>query len=180
MKKLLERFKQEKKVISIYNDPSDTGNCWTGFVSEVDDNYVLIAHCTEHGFYGGFCLHEIEGIYNIEQDTSYEKKVQKLYQLRKQNHPTISLDVNNSLLDSLLAYVQKEEIFVSIELMEDDPYSPTGLIQELTEDYVCLKNFTSSGETNGYSYIEKEDIHKLFVDSMPEQDLALIYQDLNK
>ena len=44
MKRLLEKFKQEKKVVSIYNDSADTGNCWTGFVNEVDDDYVLIAH----------------------------------------------------------------------------------------------------------------------------------------
>lgn len=78
MRKLLEKFKQEKNVINIYNDSSDTGNCWTVFVSEVDDIYVLIAHCTDHSFYGGFFVHEIEGIYNIERGTSYEKKIQKL------------------------------------------------------------------------------------------------------
>lgn len=180
MKKLLEKFKQEKQVISIYNDPSDTGNCWTGFVAEVDDDYVLIAHCTDHGFYGGFSLHEIEGVYTIEHGTSNEKRVQKLYELRKQSHPVLSLDTNNSLLDALLAYVQREEIFVSLELVEDDPYAPTGLIKELTEDYICLNNFTSSGEANGFSYIAKEDVHKLFIDSLPEQDLTLIYHDLNK
>ena len=30
MKRLLEKFKQEKKVVSIYNDSADTGNCWNG------------------------------------------------------------------------------------------------------------------------------------------------------
>ena len=180
MRKLLEKFKQEKNVISIYNDSSDTGNCWTGFVSEVDDDYVLIAHCTDHGFYGGFCIHEIEGIYNIEQGTSYEKKIQKLYELRKQSHPVLLLDTNVDLLDALLDYAKWEELFISIDLIEGDSFPPTGLIEELTDDYICLKNITSSGETNGFSYIKREDIHTLFVDSMSEQDTALLYQDLNK
>ena len=43
MRKLLEKFMQEKKVISIYNDPGDTGNCWTGFVNAVDDGTNLNA-----------------------------------------------------------------------------------------------------------------------------------------
>lgn len=180
MKKLLEKFKQEKKVISIYNNPSDTGNCWTGFVGEVDDNYVLIAHCTSHGFYDGFILHQIDGIYHIEQCTNYENKIQKLYELRKQTHPVLPLEKNNSLFDALLTYVQREEIFVSIELLEDDDYPLIGLIEELTDDYICLKNFNNDGEPNGFSYIENESIHRLFIDSMSEQDLKLIHQNLNK
>ena len=180
MRKLLEKFVQEKIVISIYNDSGDTGNCWTGFVNEVDDDYVLIAHVSENGFYGGFCLHAIDGIFNIEQGTSYEKKTHKLYGLRKQSHPSLTLDMTNGLLEALLLYAKNEEIFISIALMEDDDYPPTGLIEEMTEDYICLKNFTSSGVENGFSYIKKEDIHQLFIDSLPEQNLALLYNDLNK
>lgn len=180
MKQLLEKFKQEKKVVSIYNDSSDTGNCWTGFVNEVDDDYVLIAHVSENGFYGGFCLHAIDGIFNIEQGTSYEKKTHKLYELRKQSHPSLSLDITEGLLEALLLYAKNEEIFISIALMEGDDYPPTGLIEEMTDDFICLKNFTSSGLENGFSYIKKEDVHKLFIDSLPEQNLALLYNDLNK
>ena len=180
MKKLLGKFKQENKVVSIYNDPNDTGNCWTGFVNEVDDDYVLIAHVTENGFYGGFCLHAIDGIFNIEQGTSYEKKTHKLYELRKQSHPALTLDMDNGLLEALLLYAKNEEIFISIALMEDDDYPPTGFIEEMTDDFICLKNFTSSGVENGFSYIKKEDIHQLFIDSLPEQNLALLYNDLNK
>ncbi len=180
MKKLLEKFKQEKKVVSIYNDPSDTANCWTGFVKEVDDDYVLIAHISENGFYGGFCLHAIDGIFNIEQGTSYEKKTHKLYELKKQKHPSLSFDLSKGLLEAVLGYAQNEEIFISIALVEDDSYPPTGLVEEMTEDLICLKNFTSSGEENGFSYIKKEDIHQLFVDSLPEQNMALLYNDLNK
>lgn len=180
MKKLLEKFKQEKKVVSISNDLSDTGKCWTGFVNEVDDDYVLIAHISENGFYDGFCLHAIDGIFNIEQGMSYEKKTHKLYELRKQSHPLLSLDMTNGLLEGLLLYVKNEEIFITIALIEDDSYPPTGLIEEMTEDFICLKNFTSSGEENGFSYIKKEDIHQLFIDSLPEQNLALLYNDLNK
>ena len=179
MKRLLEKFKQEKKVVSIYNDSSDTANCWTGFVNEVDEDYVLIAHISENGFYGGFCLHAIDGILNIEQGTSYEKKTHKLYELRKQSHPSLSLDMSNGLLEALLIYAQNEKIFISIALIEDDGYPPRGLIKEMTEDFICLNNFTSDGLENGFSYIEKEDIHQLFIDSLPEQNLALLYHDLN-
>ena len=180
MKKLLEKFKQEKEVVSIYIDSSDTGNCWTGFVYEVDDEYVLIAHVSENGFYGGFCLHAIDGVFNIEQGTSYEKKTHRLYELRKQSHPSLSLDMGNGLLEAVLSYVKEKKLFVSTDLVEDDPYAPTGIIKELTEDYVYLLNFTSSGTENGISYIKKEGIHRLFVESMPEQDLKLLYNDLNK
>ena len=44
MKRLLEKFKREKKVVSIYNDSADTGNCWTGYVIEnenIDSSFEL-------------------------------------------------------------------------------------------------------------------------------------------
>lgn len=180
MRKLFEKFKQEKKVVSIYNDSSDTGRCWTGFISEVDDDHVLMAHCTSHGFYGGFVLHDLDGIFNVEEGTSYEKKIQKLYELRKQNHPVLSMDLSAGLLEALLACAQREKMFVSIDLVEDDAYPPTGLVEDVKEDVICLKKFTDAGEDDGFAYIKKEDVHLLTVDAMSEQDLALIYNDLNR
>ena len=180
MRKLLEKFKMEKKVVSIYNDLSDTRMCWTGFVNEVDDDYVLIEHISENGFYGGFCLYEIGGIFNIEQGSSYEKRTSKLYKLRRQSHPSLSLDMSNGLLEALLNYVKNERIFISINLIEDDSCPPTGLIEEIDEEFICLKKFKNSGKENGVSYIKKADIYQLFVDSLPEQNLALLYNDLNK
>ncbi len=180
MKNLLSKFKQEKTVVSIYNDSADTGSCWTGYIQEVDDDYVLLAHITENGFYGGFCLHAIDGIFNIEQGTRYEKKTLKLYELRKQTHPFLSLDMGDGLLEAILRYAQNKHVFISIALVEDDSYPPTGLIEEITEDSICLKQFNNNGEENGFSYIKKEDIYQLFVDSLPEQNLALRYHDLNQ
>lgn len=180
MKELLEKFKQEKKVISIHNDSADTERCWTGFVSEVDEDYVLIAHFSKDGFYDGFCLHAIDGILNIEQGTYYENKTHRLYELRKQGHPTLSLNMGDGLLEAILTYAKEEEIFISITLVEDDEYPPTGLVKELTEDFVCILNFDNDGTENGFSYIKKENIHQVFVDSLLEQNLALLYKDLNK
>ena len=76
--------KVENKIVSLYNDLSDTGSCWTGWICDVDDNHVLLAHISENGFYGGFTLIELDSIFNIEADTKYEQKIHKLYLLKKQ------------------------------------------------------------------------------------------------
>ena len=88
--------------------------------------------------------------------------------------------MGDGLLEAILRYAQSKHIFISIALVEDDSYPPTGLIEEITEDSICLKQFDNNGEENGFSYIKKEDIYQLFVDSLPEQSLALLYHDLNQ
>ena len=72
----------------------------------------------------------------------------------------------NDVAPTILSYMdiaipkemKNEEIFISIALMEDDNYPPTGLIEKMTDDFICLKNFTSSGLENGFSYIKKEPV----------------------
>jgi len=180
MKRLLEKFKQEKKVVSIYNDSADTGNCWTGFVQEVDDDHVLLAHITANGFYDGFGLFAIDGIFNIEQGTYYEKKVQRLYELRKQSHPSFDLDMERDLLEAFLCYAKSKDLVVSIALTESDDYPSEGLIEEITEEFISLKLIKSNGFEDGFAYVKMEDICFMFVDSLEEQSLKLLYNDLNK
>ena len=109
MKQLLEKFKQEKKVVSIYNDSADTGNCWTGFVNEVDDDYVLLINITEHGVYDGVTLLVLDEIINIEEGSMYEKRVQRLYELRNQKYNKLSIEAMDDLLEGMLNYAKEKE-----------------------------------------------------------------------
>ena len=180
MRKLLERFKEENKVVSICSDPSDTNTCWTGFVVDVDDNHVLLAHITSNGFYEGFVLISTEDVLYVEEGNKYEKRLHKLYELRKQSHPNVVLNSDVDLLEGILQFCKDEGKVLSIELVEDDDYDPAGFVHEICEDYVCLEKLTNDGERNGFAYVKMENIHKIFVDGLNEQNISLLYDDLNK
>lgn len=177
MKGILEKLKNKSKVVSIYNDVSDTGNCWTGFISDFDDEYVLLAHVTEHGFADGFTLISVEEIINIEEGTIYEKKLQKLYELRNQKHGGLSLNNTDDLLEGILEYAEENKEFISIMLSDDDEYPITGLIEYMEEDNICINSFTSEGKENGYAYINKNVIYQVCIASLVEQNYALLFNN---
>ncbi len=180
MRKLLEQFKVEKKVISIHSDPNDTNGCWTGFVVDVDDEHVLIAHISSNGFYGGYVLIQTEDILFVEEGGAYERRMQKLYELRKQSHPEIILDNELELLTGILKFAKEKEKVTSIELVEDDEYAPVGFVHDVTEDYICLNTLTNEGEPDSITYVKVENVHKIFMDTLPEQNIRLLYEALNK
>ena len=176
MKRIIEKLKVENKIVSLYNDLSETGSCWTGWICDVDDNHVLLAHISENGFYGGFTLIELDSIFNIEADTKYEQKIHKLYLLKKQKHPLIHLEQTQTLFDETLEYAFKNNLFISCEFGSYDDYSPTGLIAEISEEFLTLHCYNNYGHEDGFSYFKKEDIKQIYIDSLHEQNTALLYK----
>ena len=177
MQSIYEKFKKEKKVVSIYNDYTDTGNCWSGFVIDVDDDYILLAHITEHGFSDGFTLMLTDEIINVEEGTAYEKKIQKLYELRKQRHDKLVLNNNVNLLEGILEYAKDKKEFITITMSENDEYPITGIVEYVEDDNICIKSFTSYAKENGYAYIRKLGRYQVHIASLDEQNYALLYND---
>lgn len=172
MKNLLDKFKHNREVISIYQ--SDLAKCWAGFVYDIDDDYVLLSHITDDGFYGGFILLSIDTITNIEHSTISERKLYKLYELRKQQPPCIKLSKKDTLLTSVLEYSHNEQAVISIYFDKDDEYTITGVIYDISEEDLCIQIYNKVGAKNGFSHIKKYDICQIFVDGLYEQNISLL------
>ncbi len=173
MKEILEKLKYSHEIGSFYTDIEDTGVSYTGYVSEVDDEYVLIAHISSRGLYDGFILREIDDIFQIETNSEYGDKIKKLYERKHQSHRKLDIKYSDNLLDSLLKYCCEKKIFVSIELSENDEYPTTGILQE-TGDLLTIQVYDNYGNKCSIAYVRKEDIVVLSVDTDREQDIALL------
>ena len=99
----------------------------------------LINTVVEHGVYDGVTLLVLDEIINIEEGSMYEKKVQRLYEFRNQKYNKLSIEAMDDLLEGMLNYAKEKEKFITITLTEDDDYLITGIIEDIEDDYICIK-----------------------------------------
>lgn len=143
----------------------------------MDEEYVLMAHITSHGYYDGFQVGLLDNIFNIEVETNYNEKIMKLYQGRKESHPVLTLKKERSLLEEALEWAKAEEKYVLFEMVEDDDYPPIGLVKEISEDYICVQCYDGYGEKDGFAYLKRENIVRACIDGKEGQDLEILCRE---
>lgn len=113
-------------------------------MSEVDDDYVLIAHISDRGLYDGFILRELADIQHIETGGEYEEMIGKLYKLKKQSHRKLNIKETPCLMDALLEHCCKEKLFIAIKFLPDDESSIRGALQE-AGDVLIIQRYFNAG-----------------------------------
>lgn len=158
----------DQKIASFYFNKEDNCVHLTGFIHSYNDNDLLIAHITPRGEYDGFVLNKIENLYRVDYEGDYEKKIQRLYQLKNQTHPIISCEEEMKV--ALLQFAQEKGYLVTLELEND---AVTGFVAEYGA-YVSLRLMDENGENNGTCIIDINEVVTFVCDSDYEQDLKLL------
>ena len=166
---------RNKNIVSFYCNTEDKCEVLVGYIKKYNDDEILIAHISSHGYYDGFILKHIADIYRIEYDGKYEKKIETLYKRRQATHPEIStFDPNDDeILFSLLDFAKNEEHIASIGFADDDVVK--GFINGYNDDVVYIEAIDEFGAENGISIININDIITLAIDTDDEQDLKVLH-----
>ena len=111
---MFERLKG--KMVTLYSmDLSD--EYITGFILKCNEEELVFANVDSHGNNDGFVWLSMNGIYRIDYDSNYEKKLLHLYELNNQAHEKIECESNNmSLLESLLLWSKEHDKMVVIRV----------------------------------------------------------------
>ena len=167
---ILKNCAKKGKVVSLYFNKEDNQVHSTGYVHRYNENEIIIAHINPRGEYDGFILNRIDDIYRIEFDGDYERKIRRLYKLKKQKHNTINC-AKESLLFDLLDFAKDNEYLISLEFNND---SVTGTIDFYDENYICLNVIDAYGKQNGTSVAAIDQIVTISCDTDYEQDVKLL------
>lgn len=166
---------KNKKVATFYCDDNGTQKLLVGVVEQYNDSEILIAHISPHGYYDGLILRHIEDVRRIDYDGEYEKKIKKLYQLRKQQHKQMqSFNADDEILYSLLDFAKQNDCIVSLEFADN---SISGFVNGYSNDVIYLEVINEYGVENGISIINVDEILYVVVDSDHEQDLKLLVEE---
>lgn len=158
--------------MSFYCNPDDTDAHLTGYIEKFNEDELLIAHISSHGCYDGFILKRVTDVYRMDYDGEYEKKIERLYKIKKQSHSTVSAcsDCNKKILYTLLDFAKENEYVISLEFQ--DSYL-SGVVNgyDYDKDIIYLSIIDNYGHEEGVSIIHTCNVVTVSVDTDDEQDL---------
>jgi len=172
MKDLFKSIDKEK-MVSLYDDKSDTSGFYCGRIQKTDEDYVLISHYNQMGFYSGYVLLRKENVFRANQNGRYEKKVEYLSeQNENQIHHQFTEDEN--LLNVLLEHAKQEKLIVLIELCESNSDDLQGRVSWCDDFILEIECFDEYGFEDGISTVYIEDISVVKCDTNPCREISLM------
>ncbi len=168
------KMKQNKNIVSIFCDETDSTTFLEGYIYAVGVQKFLIKHITPHGLADGYILKELDSIVHLETGGKYERKIEKLYHKKNQKHIDLDIDKNSDLEDNILQICMNNEYITSFEMVEDDECPIKGTIKELDSNKVIVSKLTEDGEEDGEAVLKKENIDTISFLGVDEEDIEIL------
>ena len=168
------KMKQNKNIVSIFCDETDSTTFLEGYIYAVGVQKFLIKHITPHGLADGYILKELDSIVHLETAGKYERKIEKLYHKKNQKHIDLEIDKNSDLEDNILQICMNNEYITSFEMVEDDECPIKGTIKELDSNKVIVSKLTEDGEEDGEAVLKKENIDTISFLGVDEEDIEIL------
>lgn len=168
------KMKQNKNIVSIFCDETDSTTFLEGYIYAVGVQKFLIKHITPHGLADGYILKELDSIVHLETGGKYERKIEKLYHKKNQKHIDLEIDKNSDLEDNILQICMNNEYITSFEMVEDDECPIKGTIKELDSNKVIVSKLTEDGEEDGEAVLKKENIDTISFLGVDEEDVEIL------
>ena len=168
------KMKQNKNIVSIFCDETDSTTFLEGYIYAVGVQKFLIKHITPHGLADGYILKELDSIVHLETGGKYERKIEKLYHKKNQKHIDLEIDKNSDLEDNILQICMNNEYITSFEMVEDDECPIKGTIKELDSNKVIVSKLTEDGEEEGEAVLKKENIDTISFLGVDEEDIEIL------
>ena len=168
------KMKQNKNIVSIFCDETDSTTFLEGYIYAVGVQKFLIKHITPHGLADGYILKELDSIVHLETGGKYERKIEKLYHKKNQRHIDLEIDKNSDLEDNILQICMNNEYITSFEMVEDDECPIKGTIKELDSNKVIVSKLTEDGEEDGEAVLKKENIDTISFLGVDEEDIEIL------
>ena len=168
------KMKQNKNIVSIFCDETDSTTFLEGYIYAVGVQKFLIKHITPHGLADGYILKELDSIVHLETGGKYERKIEKLYHKKNQKHIDLEIDIKSDLEDNILQICMNNEYITSFEMVEDDECPIKGTIKELDSNKVIVSKLTEDGEEDGEAVLKKENIDTISFLGVDEEDIEIL------
>lgn len=162
--KLLEKFKSSKKLVTIFSDLEAPSTCSVGYLHELDENWLALAHISPEGIEDGYVFRKMENVFRIDVGGKYEKKVENLYSQNLVRHENLYLKNEKGILIAAITEAIRTKKMVAINVMDGEDV--VGHICLLSETFIIIERFTEFGEKDGQTVVPIEAITKLNYDNL--------------
>ena len=166
------KAKEDNRLISLYTDLNNMENFHIVYVLNVKDGQVLEMNVGLHGEFDGYMVEFLDDIYRIEQESIYQKRIEKLSsQPGKFVKPFEILYQNNPMID-LLNAAMKNNIISNINIGYEE--NILGYITDIEDEKVFISQITEEGEFDGRTVIYVKNIKKVIIGDVDTQDIDVL------
>lgn len=147
-----------------------------GFLIIYDEEELVLACVDHYGENDGYMLLKRKGVYRIDFGSSYEKRIECLYYLKKQKHETIMFCKKDfSLIDDLLywAFIEKKTVTMGFF---DDSCEVNGYLEDLTHYKISIIDPYECKSEQGSTYVVPQKANYIRIDSRRTRDAEMVYQ----
>lgn len=145
-----------------------------GFPIIYDEEELVLACIDYHGENDGYLLLHKEGIYRIDFESAFEKRIEQLYRFKKQDHKEITfLKDEVSFIEDLLEWAFREKKIVTIGF--DDGYEVSGYIENLEEYRIAQIDIAECRSGQGITCVDPRRASYIRVDSRRARDAVIVY-----
>lgn len=158
-------------IISVFCNPVDNYGAVVGFLTAFDENYFVLKHVTKEGKYDGYVLRCKDQVFRIDEKTSYENTLMRLYKHYDEKH--LDFQSNENILIEFLCFAKTNHFVIGIGARDYEASSVLGFVDNIyTEDEtVSIHLINDEGHFDGYSTIAFDSIVRVSADC--EKDVTL-------
>lgn len=167
-KEMLENFKKNKKLVSLYSNVENKDAFNVGFIVDYDSKFLLLNSISEYGKYDGILLIYIDDIFRIDIDSNYENKLLRL--LNNKEITNYKFKKIGSCIEKLFNYAKENNSIISISFFDSDYKSDViGKVKSYNTNLVEICCYDEYGKVDGISYINISEINYASLDSLDEK-----------
>ena len=168
-KELFDRFKTNNEIISIYVDLEDINAVDTGFVYEVNFDYLILYNLSKKCMYDGLKLFRLKDIFRVDYDTDYES----FFKNDDANEKKLECDIviNNDFILSFLKHSKDNHKVISVCIEIAPNTGITGIAEEYDENILVLNMYNEDGTCEGKTCVNINNISSIHLDTNYENKI---------
>ncbi len=170
--KTIKKLQTNDTFVDVYTDHFDES--LYGFIFDFNDDFLLLEHYNEDGFYNGIVVLRRQDITRLKWDNN---NVNSTFKIITRLKPTELANIKIDTIENILKTVDMTFGHVNIQIQEiNSNWSIIGQIQEIDSDTLVIKEFgTMSSLDRGMLMISIADITRIDAGGLYENNLMKIH-----
>ena len=177
MKDIFEYLKEQNELCEIYDENSESGRFFVGYILSYDEDFVFFQSISTSGKEDGIQCRIRESIVKIQTKTLYLKDIQKIMKNNNEGMSLLDLIIEHDNLMGILEWAKKENRICTIILEQNRDESILGKIENIGDKYVEVQLFDEHGNEDGICYFLYSTITDIRVGAEEEKRIEHLLKD---
>jgi hypothetical protein len=175
--KTLKTLQTKDIFVDIFTDHYNES--FFGFIKEFNDNFLLLEHYNEDGFYNGIMIFKRQDITRIRWDNNEIKSAFNI--ITRQKEIKELADIKIDTIENIIKTMDKTYGYVSLQIQDINPdWTIIGQVQEMDTETVIIKEFgTTSTLDRGMLLTSITDITRVDGGGIYEKNLMKTHRNNN-